>query len=151
MIYHVRIKLKPDIDHNKVFEGIQNGANFYDNCVIEYSKPPEIVVEGHIRDEVMHLYEHYKTCLGSNSIKSSSYVTEDIITSQNIAEILFEEHPDADTILGDRREKTGFLMVRTAEYYERILEKILGLKEVLPTLIGLDKWFDERIAERLSK
>jgi len=142
MVYQVKITTKDPDKADAVFEAVQNGGDFYDNCVIEHSMPPVIIVEGHNEDEVKALYETYK---GEEKVLNiSSMFTY-------IKGITMESAPDEDTILDNRREETGCLMVRTAGYYEDLLRKILSVKEVLPALMRLDNYFDTMIAEALKK
>lgn len=143
MVYQIRIKLQSGIDHDKVFEEIQNGGHFYDNCVIEHGNPPVIVVEGHDRGQVEYLFKFFK----ENMLTKD----DDRWNEKNISEIVMESKHDNDTILDSRREETGCLMVRTIELYEILIDKIISLEGIAPLLMGLDGYLDELISEKLKK
>lgn len=130
MVFQIRVTPK-NTEYDKLFEDIQNGHGLYDNCTMEHSTPPVVVVEGHIKEEVEALLKELK-----KEFPSETFTLKDC--------------PDEDTILYNRREETGFLMVRTAGYYEDLLKKILSVKEVLPALMSLDNYLDTRIAEALK-
>lgn len=159
MIYQIKITVKDPDKADAVFEAIQNGGNFYDNCIIEQSTPPVklpknclgnvVTVEGHDEEEVKALYETYIN--GYKGARFQWLWEEEVLNKENISSITMESLPDEDTILNNRREETGFLMVRTAGYYEDLLRKILSVKEILPALMSLDNYLDTLIAEALKK
>lgn len=131
MVFQIRIVPKNLKNYDVLFEHIQNRFNLYDNCVC--SDNAAILIEGHIKAEVEGLLKDIQ----------KDYVSE-------ATSITLEDCPEEDTILDDRREETGRLMVRTANYYEDLLRKIIKIKQILPMLIGMDDYLDTLIEKELK-
>lgn len=107
-----------------------------------------IIIEGHRYEEVRKFFDD----ITAGVLICRKQVVEGEVAHKSLkGRVSFHVCDGKDTILGDNRRDTGRFEVRTAGYYEELLDKILGIRNILPLLVSLDNDLDKEIGERLKK
>ena len=135
-----------DPSADDLFTQIQFQFGCYDNsCMESYKDSPRyIIIEGHDHTEMKQLWNElafFEMNTHHNDLNQSRKIRlkRTLVTKLN-----------SDTIIGNERGQCGELWVRTPEFYDEVMEKILSMKKMLPMLLDIHPRFDELIHEALS-